>query len=303
MIIGVLFSLLASVLFASLCYYSVFLPPLDGFAVAGWRMLGTLVILTLSLVCLKQGRVFIRQLKQILDHRTQLIILVACSLLMMVQVWLFGWAPMNHQGQALAMGYFLMPLSMVITGRFVFGENLSRLQIIALALACIGVAAELTLNGGLSWVSLLVMLGYPPYFVLKRKLGLNALHGMLAEHLFMMPIALGVLSQKNWNWSYYDTLGWHAWITIAGLGLLGSFALLSFLAASHRLPMSLFGMLGYVEPVLLFWVALMLGESFSDGDWLTFIPIWLAVLCLALNGWLAFRQRRSTLPTQKPISV
>ncbi|MFD2015190.1 hypothetical protein ACFSJQ_03925 [Vibrio olivae] len=98
-------------------------------------------------------------------------------------------------------------------------------------------------------------------------------------------------------------MGWHAWITIAGLGLLGSFALLSFLAASHRLPMSLFGMLGYVEPVLLFWVALMLGESFSDGDWLTFIPIWLAVLCLALNGWLAFRQRRSTLPTQKPISV
>jgi chloramphenicol-sensitive protein RarD len=55
------------------------------------------------------------------------------------------------------------------------------------------------------------------------------------------------------------------------------------MAASRLLPLGLFGILSYVEPVLLFLVALVfLGEQFNSAQWLTYIPIWLAVL---LVGW------------------
>ena len=71
------------------------------------------------------------------------------------------------------------------------------------------------------------------------------------------------------------------------------------MASSRLLPLGLFGILSYVEPVLLFAVALLvLGERFDSGQWLTYLPIWGAVL---LVGWdsarlLRKQQRESIRP-------
>jgi chloramphenicol-sensitive protein RarD len=48
-----------------------------------------------------------------------------------------------------------------------------------------------------------------------------------------------------------------------------------------------------VEPVLLLGVALLLGESIKPTEWLTYIPIWMAVLVLVFEGFKhLMRQRR-----------
>lgn len=52
------------------------------------------------------------------------------------------------------------------------------------------------------------------------------------------------------------------------------------LTASRVLPFGLFGLLGYVEPVLIFFVALILGEQIQAEEWPTYIPIWIAVAVL-----------------------
>ncbi|MCS6474513.1 EamA family transporter RarD, partial [Burkholderia thailandensis] len=60
-------------------------------------------------------------------------------------------------------------------------------------------------------------------------------------------------------------------------------ALASYLKASRMLPMALFGILGYVEPVLLVAVSLLLlGETLSAAQLATYGPIWVAV---ALTAW------------------
>jgi len=44
---------------------------------------------------------------------------------------------------------------------------------------------------------------------------------------------------------------------------------------------------------LLLGVALLLGESIKPGEWLTYIPIWLAVVVLVFEGFKhLMRQRR-----------
>ena len=40
-----------------------------------------------------------------------------------------------------------------------------------------------------------------------------------------------------------------------------------------------------LEPVLLLGVVLLLGESIKAGEWLTYIPIWLAVMVLVYEGF------------------
>ncbi|MEB0150974.1 EamA family transporter RarD, partial [Pseudomonas sp. CCC2.2] len=53
------------------------------------------------------------------------------------------------------------------------------------------------------------------------------------------------------------------------MGIISAAAGFAYILASRLLPFSLFGLLSYVEPVLLVAVALLLGDSLEDGQWLT----------------------------------
>lgn len=297
---GILFCLSASCLFALLCYYTTFLAPLDGLSVFGWRVLGTVILIATLITMLREWRKLAQSLTTLARHPGKFLPLFLCAGLMSMQVGLFGWAPLHGESQALALGYFLMPLMMVICGRLFFAEKLSRWQRCAVILAAIGVSAQVMLHGELSWVSLLVMLGYPPYFIIKRYLGLKAIHSMLIEHLCMLPLAIAFLWVEQGNPAFFDLHGKAGWGILIGLGLLGGSALLSYLAGNQRLPLSLFGMLGYVEPLLLFVVALVLPDGhFTPIDLATYLPIWAAICCLLRQGWLSFKEQQIALQAAK----
>ena len=61
-------------------------------------------------------------------------------------------------------------------------------------------------------------------------------------------------------------------------------AMALYLLASKWLPLSLFGLLSYVEPVLLVAVSWILGETLGWASLLTYGPILLALLFLAVDG-------------------
>ena len=56
------------------------------------------------------------------------------------------------------------------------------------------------------------------------------------------------------------------WALVPLLGVVSAVALALYMAASRLLPMGLFGLLTYVEPVLLVLVALLLGETVAEGS-------------------------------------
>lgn len=58
--------------------------------------------------------------------------------------------------------------------------------------------------------------------------------------------------------------------------------------------MVIFGLLSYLEPVLLALASVALGEAISGDEWLTYIPIWCAVLVLVVEGSLhLYRQQKN----------
>lgn len=255
--------------------------------------MGTVVLISVLITFLRQWKELVQNFSKLFSHPTQTVLLLLCATLLALQVWIFGWAPLNGESQALALGYFLMPLMMVLCGRLLYSETLTKLQYWAVALAALGVGAQIVLQGGLSWVSAVVMLCYPPYFILKRRLSIGALHSMFIEHACMLPLAVGVLVHQGGNPEFFMNYPTYAWLILCGLGVIGGGALLCFLAGSQRLPMSLFGMLSYIEPLLLFVVALLLpGGNFAPVDLATYLPIWAAVLCLLRQGWLGYQIQR-----------
>ncbi|MGC8011115.1 EamA family transporter RarD, partial [Salmonella enterica] len=81
-----------------------------------------------------------------------------------LQQWLFLWGSVNGRALEVSLGYFMLPLSMVLVGRFHYGEKMDLLQRLAVLCACVGVAHELWMTRAFSWPTLAVALGYPPYF-------------------------------------------------------------------------------------------------------------------------------------------
>jgi chloramphenicol-sensitive protein RarD len=281
---GILLSLVASALFALMSGYTRWLaPPLTSLDIFAWRVLWTLPMVMLVLSRRGQLPALRLAIGELLRAPLQALLFVGMTSLLGLQFWLFLWAPLHDRALEVSLGYFLLPLSMVMLGRFYYGERLGRLQQLAVACAVAGVLHEIWMTRSLSWPALIVALGYPPYFVLRRRLHYDSLVMFTMEMLVMAPLALlalfstGTLQATLTRPSMY--------LLLPVLGLLSTAALACFLRAGKLLPMSLFGILGYVEPVLLVAVAvLVLGESLSLQQLGTYVPIWLSVGFTALHS-------------------
>jgi chloramphenicol-sensitive protein RarD len=180
-----------------------------------------------------------------------------------------------------SLGYFLLPLTMVLVARFCYGERLDPVQWLAVGCAALGVAHELWATHAFSWPTLLVALGYPPYFVLRRKINADPLALFAVEMLLLVPVAAFMVATSQSALAAFGRAAlWSA--LLPGLGVLSTLGLSCYLMASRLLPMALFGILGYVEPVLIVVVAVtLLGERLSAPQLATYVPIWIAV---ALTG-------------------
>ncbi|MEE5132217.1 EamA family transporter RarD [Pseudomonas alliivorans] len=288
---GVVLSVLASVLFGVMYFYTSLMKPLDGQEIFGWRMLLTVPCATLFMLFSGDWKL-VRALAARLRRQPALFFgLLLSSVLLGAQLLIFMWAPLHGRSLEVSLGYFLLPLSMILTGRVVYGEHLSYLQKIAAAFAATGVGHELWRLGSFSWETLLVAGGYPLYFVLRRRLKTDNLGGLWFDMLFMLPIGLWFIANGHPLAIQQTPL---LYLLIPILGIISASALVSYIIASRLLPFSLFGLLSYVEPVLLVGVALLLGESISRDEMLTYLPIWIAVGVLILEGakhMLAQRRR------------
>ncbi|WP_113716904.1 EamA family transporter RarD [Arthrobacter dokdonensis] len=292
-------SLAASALFAVIFFIAGSLPGWGAEEIFGWRVILTLATLAVVLPFAAWGRAEIAALVSLVRRRPSTLLPGALAAAVVgVQLWLFLWAPLNGMALSVSFGYFLLPLTMVVAGRAFFGDRLSLLRKLAVAAAAAGVAHQAFSAGGLAWPTLVVCLTYPVYFVLRRKLGTDTLAAFSAELLAMLPLGVwfivagphGVAGPGLFGAGPSGTAPHSGYLGAAAIGVLGALAMLFYLLASKWLPLSLFGLLSYVEPVLLVAVSLLLGEKLGWSALLTYGPILLALVFLAVDG------RRSTRP-------
>jgi chloramphenicol-sensitive protein RarD len=281
---GIALSVGASAMFALLSAYATLLAPLSGLDIFAWRIVWT-VPGALLLVALRKRLPILRQLlyRMVTEPKLGAAMIVSAALLG-AQLWVFLWAPLHGRMLEVSLGYFLLPLVMVLVGRFYYHERLDGLQWLAVVCAALGVGHELWMTGAFSWPTMLVALGYPPYFVLRRKIDHDSLAIFTVEMALLLPAAIvfvvsgGSLTMLAGRLDMWCLL-------LPGLGALSTIALASYLRASRLLPVALFGILGYVEPVLLVLVSVtLLGETLSASQLATYVPIWIAVALTALHS-------------------
>jgi len=287
---GIAYSVLASITFGVLYFYTQLLGALDSEQTFGWRIIATLPVLTLFM-WFSGDLIHIKTIfKRILAKPTLLLFLMTTSVLTSAQLWLFLWGPMHGRGLQVSLGYFLLPLVLVLAGSFLYGEKLSKFQYLAVLLAVFGVGHEIWRLGSIAWETAFVALGYTAYFILRKKIQTDNLGGFWWDMLIILPVA--IFFTQTGDMPFLKFLEQPSLILVViGLGLLSAIGLGSYILASRYLPLIIFGLLGYLEPVLLALASLVLGEKIGAEEWLTYIPIWLAVLVLVIEGAIHLYQQ------------
>lgn len=291
---GVALSVLASVTFGVLYFYTQFLKPLDSEETFAWRMLATLPFLTAFMWWSGDLKHISEIFKRILKEPWMLPWLIFSSLLCTTQLWLFLWGPINGRGLQVSLGYFLLPLVMVLVGCVLYKEKLSRWQLTAVIFAVLGVGHELWRIGSIAWETIYVALAYPLYFFMRRTLKTDHLGGFWWDLFLILPVAFYLGFVHSDSLTLMQAFPHLIWAVI-GLGFLSALGLGSYILASRYLPFVIFGLLSYLEPVLLAFASIMLGERVEAAEWLTYIPIWLAVALLVIEGCIhMIKQKRNS---------
>lgn len=189
-----------------------------------------------------------------------------------------------------SLGYFITPLFTIFLGFIFLGERLHRWQNISLLLAASGVLSLTIAQGVLPWISLLLAFTFGSYGLLRKKVGVDSLIGLMVETLLLAPFALVFLF-------YVDSQGGRFFgetsidtLVLILSGVVTAIPLLLFAAAARRLRLATVGFLQYITPTLHFLLAIFAyQEPFSVVHAVSFSLIWAALLIYSIAG---FRRAR-----------
>jgi chloramphenicol-sensitive protein RarD len=193
-----------------------------------------------------------------------------------------------------SLGYFLVPLVNVASGRFLLHEHLRRAQVIAIGLAATGVTLMIVQLGRPPWIALVLAGTWGGYSLMRKKSPLPGVTGLTVETLMLAPLAVGfLLWQHHAGGGALGRADLWTQILVLSSGIITAIPLLLFAYGARRIRLSTLGLLQYLAPT----VQLMLGvwvfhEAFSRARLISFSFIWGALTIYTADNLLAQRRFR-----------
>ena len=268
------YALGAHAAWGSMPLYLLLVRQVPVFEYVAWRTLCTLPICLAALAWLNGWG----ELGGVLRDGRAMRTLLASAGLIAVNWCLYVWAIQSGHVYAASLGYYILPLVMMLLGLVFLGEKLTRRQWIAVLLAGIGVSALAAGALMTLWVSLTIGISFGVYGLLRKTVAAGPLAGLTVESLLLAPVAIGYLT-----WSGLTgpglALGRDALETfgIAMGGPMTAIPLILFATATRALPYTLIGFLQFLSPTVVFIIGLtVFGEELKPAQLACFVLIWAA---------------------------
>ena len=207
-------------------------------------------------------------------------LLFAASLLLMTNWFLYIYAVNSNQIVESSLGYFINPLFNVLMGIFILKENLSRMKLISVLLAAVGVSVIAFSDFKIPWIALTLAVTFSFYGLIKKKCRIDASDSNQIESLIFVLPSLGYLF-------LYGTKLEHlvnqpilcVYLIISGI--ITGVPLLFFTGAAKRIPYYQMGFYQFISPTLQFLCGVILfNEPVSYLKLSGFVFIWLSSMLL-----------------------
>ncbi|MBB5148578.1 MULTISPECIES: EamA family transporter RarD [Ureibacillus] len=258
------------------------------------RIIWSFIFTTIFIFIIGQKSKLIEDLKWLWQEKKTFFLLLLASFVISCNWFLYIWAVTNEHVVETSLGYYINPLITVLFGLFLFKEQLSKAQIVAVFIAFIGVALMTIRYGKIPWVALGLACSFAVYGALKKKIQLDATRGLAIETLFILPFALvyyGFLMFTN-NTSFLQ-FDWKTDVFLMLGGLVTAYPLILFAKGAQALPQSILGFIQYFSPtIILILGTVVYKEPFTNIELISFGFIWLAILLFSLSTVLENRKKR-----------
>jgi chloramphenicol-sensitive protein RarD len=209
----------------------------------------------------------------VLKHRRKLLLLTTGAILLSTNWLIFIYSVISGQLLQASLGYFINPLLSIALGLVFLRERLRPWQWIAVIIAAMAVANLALRSAAFPWIAVSLAGSFGFYGLVRKKVDLNSLHGLLVETSVLLPLAVAMICVAR-----TDKLSVGTWGLLSLSGVITAVPLLMFGAAVRLLKLSTMGFLQYVGPTLQFLVALVLLHEQLDSAKLTsFVLCWLAI--------------------------
>jgi chloramphenicol-sensitive protein RarD len=206
--------------------------------------------------------------------------------------WLiFVWAVAVNQIVEISLGYFINPLLSVVLGMLIFHERLRKLQWMSVALAAAGVLYLTVTLGALPWIALSLATTFCIYGLMKKLAPLGSVHGLALETgILFVPAAIYVIAEHLSGRGAFMHSGALRDVLMFASGPTTAVPLLLFAAGVRRIPLSLVGMLQYINPTMQICLGVLLyGEPFTRVQLVGFGLVWTALALFAFDNYVLRR--------------
>tara|TARA_R110002073_G_scaffold336572_1_gene535717 strand:+ start:20842 stop:21807 length:966 start_codon:yes stop_codon:yes gene_type:complete len=230
-------------------------------------------------------------------------VLIPTTGLISINWFFFIYAVSTDRLNHASLGYYINPLFSILLGFVFLGENLSRLQRLAIAIAAAAVVmmtiAELDAGSGFPWISLLLPTSFGIYGLLRKQVDVTGTIGLTFEMAMLFPICIGLmiyLAQSNTGIFMAESTPLPITLLMLLGGVFTIIPLVCFTNAVRLLPLSTIGLLQFTAPTgQLLLSVVFFGEKFTPLKFAAFVLIWTAIAVFIRDLVVTHKERQACL--------
>lgn len=218
--------------------------------------------------------------KAVFTDRKRLLLTFASGLLITYNWGLYIYLITSGQVMQSSLGYYMMPLMMVLIGALFFGEKLKLLEKLAVVLAAAGICYLFVATGTFPLLALTLPLSFAIYGTIKKYVGIEANVSLFIETLPLAPLAIAFMVYSELTGTgAAGVLHGAGWLLLPGCGLVTFLPLMLFNYGVQGSSYALTGMLQYINPTIQFFFSVLVyGEPFSSAQLVMFAFVWVGVI-------------------------
>lgn len=288
---GGLYALLAYGMWSIAPIYLKLLKTVPAAEILAHRVIWSFLITLIIIIVWRKGSA----LQAVLRSPKSLLALLASTALIGLNWGVFIGSVNADQMLSASLGYYITPLINIFLGVVFFSERLDKVRTLAVLLCVAAVSFELFQFGRLPWISLTLAISFGLYGLVRKKVGVDSLSGMVLETGLLVPLGLLYLIFIQTPTS--NPLNNSIWLNLllVGAGPVSMTPLMFFAAAANRISMTALGFFQYIAPSTMFLLAVFVyGETLSLAKLVTFGLIWLALIIVTGDSLRQMRRSRQS---------
>ena len=224
----------------------------------------------------------------------KIILFIVCAILISANWLFFIFAIQTGQLMQSALGYYIYPLLTAALGYYVLGERLENSTKIALIFAVAAVLIKGSALSNVPWIAISMAFTFAAYAIIRKQLTVKPDTGLMIETTMLIPVAL-----LYFGWQFKNDLPLFLGGDMIGLisaifcGLFTIIPLYLFHSGNKVLPLSIAGLIFYLNPTSQMFISILLGEDYNFIDISAFVLIWFGLIIQFSPMLLKLNTRKS----------